>query len=120
MARNQTIRLRPIILKSDAEAIAALRTLGGYVPTNPAYSKTAMLDALAAMESAQRAELAAQNALASARDNAAAAEWQLHNMVLSLKEQVVALYGKNSNQIQALGMKKKSEYKPRTPRKKSA
>ncbi|MFZ5908636.1 MAG: hypothetical protein ACOYYU_01315 [Chloroflexota bacterium] len=33
------------------------------------------------------------------------------NMLLGVKEQVIAQYGKNSDQVQALGLKKKAEYK---------
>ncbi|MFZ5821366.1 MAG: hypothetical protein ACOYYJ_15835 [Chloroflexota bacterium] len=33
------------------------------------------------------------------------------NMLLGVKDQVIAQYGKNSDQVQALGLKKKAEYK---------
>jgi hypothetical protein len=32
-------------------------------------------------------------------------------MLLGVKEQVIAQYGKSSDQVQALGLKKKAEYK---------
>ena len=40
--------------------------------------------------------------------------------MLGVKEQVIAQYGKNSDQVQALGLKKKSEYKAPKPKKKAA
>ena len=43
--------------------------------------------------------------------DAAAAEWEFHNAMLGVKEQAIAQYGKNSDQLQALDLKKKSEYK---------
>jgi hypothetical protein len=46
-----------------------------------------------------------------------APEWEFHNIIPGVKEQVIAQFGKNSNQVQALGFKKKSEYK--APRRKS-
>jgi len=49
-----------------------------------------------------------------ARDAATAAEWDFHNTMLAVKEQVIAQFGKNSDQVQALGLKKKSEYKAPT------
>jgi hypothetical protein len=45
------------------------------------------------------------------RDATTAAEWDFHNTMLAVKEQVIAQFGKNSDQVQALGLKKKSEYK---------
>jgi hypothetical protein len=39
------------------------------------------------------------------------AAWNLHNTMLAVKEQVIAQLGKRSNQVQALGLKKKTEYK---------
>jgi hypothetical protein len=52
-----------------------------------------------------------QGELDAARDDATAAEWAFHKAVLGAKDQVVAQYGDDSNQLQALGYKKKSEYK---------
>jgi len=40
--------------------------------------------------------------------------------MLAVKEQVIAQFGKNSNQLQALGLKKKSEYKAPARKAKSA
>ncbi|HLL77504.1 MAG TPA: hypothetical protein VK421_19770 [Pyrinomonadaceae bacterium] len=62
------------------------------------------------MEAKQAAETQAAAALAAARDDAVAAEWEFHNAMLGAKEQVVAQFGKDSNEIQSLGLKKKSEY----------
>jgi hypothetical protein len=111
MAKNQNVRLRPQFLHEDRNVHTALQSLTDYAPANSAYTKTALAASLAAMKSAQDAELAAQNALAAARDAANAAEWDFHNAILSAKDQVVAQYGKDSDQVQALGMKKKSERK---------
>jgi len=111
MARNQNKRLIPAKRQSDLDAYTALQAMGDYAPANAAYAKAAVQDKLEALRSAQRAEVNAQNALAAARDAAVAAEWEFHNMILGVKEQVIARYGKDSDQVQALGLKKKSEYK---------
>ena len=55
----------------------------------------------------------AQATADSERDNAVAAEWDFHNFVLGAKEQVIAQFGKDSNEVQSIGLKKKSEYKSR-------
>jgi hypothetical protein len=51
-----------------------------------------------------------------AMDAARAAEWAFHNAMLGVKDQVIAQFGKDSNEVQALGLKKKSERKAPGPR----
>ena len=63
------------------------------------------------MQAAQQAEVNAQNALDAARDAANKAEWDFHNAMLGVKEQVTAQYGDDSDQVQSLGLTKKSERK---------
>ena len=72
---------------------------------------------LAAWKQAQQAETRAEQALASGHDNAVAAAWVFHNRVLSIKAQVEAQYGPSSNELQSLGIKKKSERKTPVRRK---
>ena len=111
MAKNQTVRVRPTVLQEDLDALTALQAIANYTPANTAYAKTALAAKLTAMKTAQDAEVNAQNALDAARDTANAAEWDFHNALLGAKDQVLAQYGKDSDQIQALGLKKKSERK---------
>lgn len=119
MARKQTIRIRPSTLQGDLRAYTALKSFADYVPANPTYTQQAALSIMEALKNAQTAELNAHNALATARDNAAAAEWEFHNFMLGVKDQVIARYGSNSNQVQALGLKKKSERKAPGPKAKA-
>ena len=111
MAKNQNVRLKPVQLQADLDALTALNGFAVYTPANTAYAKTAVTAKYTALKSAQDAELAAQVALATARDAATAAEWEFHNTMLAVKEQVIAQFGKSSDQVQALGLKKKTEYK---------
>jgi hypothetical protein len=111
MAKNQTVRIRPIVLEADRQASVAVREMAGYAPANPAYSQAAMSDRLAALQAAQELEIRAENALDAARDNTVAAEWEFHNFMLGVKAQVTAQYGPDSNEVQALGLTKKSERK---------
>lgn len=120
MARNQTIRIRPVVLQADVEALIPLRTMSDYAPVNPAYAKSIAEAKLSAMRAAQDAELIAQSALATARDVAAAAEWDYHNTMLGVKSQVIAQYGNDSNELQSFGLKKKSERKMPVRRQKPA
>ena len=111
MAKNQNKRLVPSFIQADADSYTAWLGITTYAPANTAYAKIAVTAKYTAFKSAQDAELAAQVAVATARDAAAAAEWEFHNTVLAVKEQVIAQYGKSSDQAQAMGLKKKSEYK---------
>jgi hypothetical protein len=120
MAKNQNKRLAPAFIQADLDAYIALQSIGGYVPANPAYSLTGAESAMEAMKGAQAVEVNAQNALNTARDAATAAEWEFHNFMLTVKEQVIAQFGKSSDQVQALGLKKKTEYKAPARKAKSA
>jgi hypothetical protein len=117
---NKNVRLRPAQIEADRNSLVALRAMAGYAPTNAAYSVAAMTELEAAATSAQDAETLAAAALATARDRAAEKEWELHNRTLGVKDQVTAQFGRDSNEVQALGLKKTSERKAPTRRKPAA
>lgn len=117
--QNQARRLRPAQIQEDRDAFAALESVAGYAPANPAYALTAVTAAQTNLNSAQQAEVQAVAAAAAARDSAVAREWEFHNLMLGVKEQIIAQFGKNSNEVQAVGLKKKSEYKRPKPRAKT-
>ena len=52
-----------------------------------------------------------------ARDNEVASQWAFHDYILGARTQVIAQYGDDSNEKQAVGLKKKSEYKSPTKKK---
>jgi hypothetical protein len=114
MAKNESKRLNPSALDADTTAFAALQAITNYAPANPVYTAAAISAAHAALVSAQQEEARAAAAAAAARDVAVAAEWAFHNLMLGGKDQVVAQFGRNSNEVQSLGRKKTSEFKPRT------
>jgi hypothetical protein len=117
VAKDQTRRLTPAQISEDEKVYAGVKALTNYTPANPAYALSALDAARAAMHSAQQQELAAQAAAESARDALVAAQWNYHNALLGAGEQVSAQYGKDSNEWQSLGKKKKSEFKARAPKK---
>jgi len=111
MAKDETKRINPDILKADLESLTAVKNLAIYTPVNTDYA-LAKLEALQVkMDGVQEAETTAKAAWDAARDDATAAEWALHNAILGAKSQVEAQYGKDSNEYQSLGLKKVSEYK---------
>ncbi len=107
---NETRRLKPAQIEEDKGSFAGLKTISNYAPANSAYTVAATDAALAELDSAQVAEAQAEAALATARDRATAAEWNLHNQMLGSKDQVTAQFGRDSNEVQALRLKKTSEY----------
>ena len=108
---DETKRLKPALIDADASSFAALQAMAGYAPANQAYTVAAIGSAHAALRGAQAAEAQAEAALAAARDTAVAREWEFHNLMLGAKDQVTAQFGRNSNEVQALGLKKASERK---------
>jgi hypothetical protein len=114
MARNQSKRLPPAKIEADESGFTALQTITGYTPINPAYALDAVQAAHVELESLRRAEAQAAAAMAAARGSAVAKEWEFHNLMLGVKEQVIAQFGKDSGELQSLGLKRKSEYKPPT------
>jgi hypothetical protein len=108
---NETKRIKPALIDADVSNFAALQTMTGYTPANQAYTLAAITAAHGALQSAQAAETQAEAAYAAARDNAVAREWEFHNLILGAKDQVTAQFGRSSNEVQALGLKKASERK---------
>ncbi|HEX8773037.1 MAG TPA: hypothetical protein VF735_05485 [Pyrinomonadaceae bacterium] len=111
MAKDENKRIRPALLQTDEDAFAALQTIEGYAPANSNYTLAAATTAHAELAAAQARAVQAEAAAAEARDTAVAKEWAFHNMMLGVKDQVVAQFGKDSSQVQALGLKRKSEYR---------
>jgi hypothetical protein len=114
MAKSDAKRIDPKVLQSDEAALDALKAIPTYAPMKPDLS-TAAVGALAkTLQDLQTAETQAEVAYAAARDNAVAAEWAFHEAILGVKDQVTSQFGRNSNEYQALGLKKKMERKAPT------
>ena len=108
---NENKRLKPAQIEADRTSFAALQTIDGYAPANAAFTLAKATEAEAAVRSAQAAEAQAEAALAAARDAAVAREWEFHNLMIGAKDQVMAQFGRDSNEVQAVGRKKASERK---------
>ncbi len=108
---NESKRLRPAQIAEDESSFAALQTMALYEPNNSAYSLNAIAAAHGLMLSARTEEAQAQAALDTARDITVVREWAFHNLILGAKDQVTAQFGRDSNEVQALKLKKASERK---------
>ena len=93
-----------------------MQKIEGYTPSNPAHTVHSLQAAFDDMRAAQAAENQMAAAMAAARDIAVSKEWVVHNLLLGVKDQVKAQFGKDSNEVQALGLKKVSDYKPKSGR----
>lgn len=109
-------RLRSTIVDVDRAALFALHDITDYRPHNAAFSREQAVQIEAKLVQAQQAEARAVRVVAAARDATQQIEWELHEAVLGVKAEVTAQYRANSDQIQSLGIKKKSERKRPTRR----
>ncbi len=112
MAKNQHKRLPPGKIEADENGFAALQAIPGYTPVNSTYSLDAVRTAHEELRALRRAAAAAQAQAQTARESAVAKEWEFHNLMLGVKEQVIAQFGNDSGEVEALGLKRKSDYKP--------
>jgi hypothetical protein len=108
--------MNPAVLRADRDSYAALQAVAGYNPTNTEYSLAALRAAQIALDGAQLIEAQAVAALATARDAANAREWEFHNLVIGARDQVMAQFGRDSVEMQAVGRKRVSEFRSRTRR----
>ena len=111
MARDENIRVSPAVVALDEAAFNALQKISGYAPSNREHAVESLLAAIDEMHAAQIAEDQTLATAATARDKAAEAEWKVHNLMLGAKDQVKAQFGKDSVQLQEIGLKKTSDYK---------
>jgi hypothetical protein len=111
MAKDETKRLRPAQIQLNKDHFANLQRITTYAPANPAYT-TELIDAAETqMNTDGTAEAQAIAAAAAARDTAVASEWKHHNLMLGARDQIVAQFGRDSNEAQMVGLTKKSERK---------
>ena len=99
------------ILRADEDAYFGLKTITGYKPSNGAYSLEAITSAYEAYRAQRETEAIAMKALAAARDALSITESTFHDAITGAKTQIRAIYGEDSDELAALGLKKKSEKK---------
>ena len=105
-------------LKKDNEAYIALKSIPNYVPVNKDVELNKVEIIHSNMLAAQEQRMLLENQLKAQTDKCAIAEHAFHDAMLEVKAQVKALYGSDSDELNSLGIKKKSDYSQRKPRKK--
>jgi hypothetical protein len=114
MAKNENRRLTPNEVAKDLEIYGALKDIAGYAPANADYSLPSLQTKHTTLTAAQDASAQADATAATKRDILVDAQWDFHNGILGAKASVIAQFSPNSNEVQAVQLKKKTEYKPRT------
>ncbi|MEH2137172.1 hypothetical protein [Nostoc sp.] len=116
--QDKTRRLPSQSISQDITSLHGLQTINTYNTTRADASLANLQQAYQAMLVQQQTETEKLTLYRAAADAARLAEWEFHNAVLAMKEVVRGQYGSDSDQAQAVGLKKKSERK-RPNRKKS-
>ncbi|BAY21631.1 hypothetical protein NIES2100_13870 [Calothrix sp. NIES-2100] len=116
--QDTTHRLRPQLISQDITSWHGLQTVSTYDTTRADASVARIQQAYQAMLAQQQTETEKLALYRAAADAARLAEWEFHNAILAMKEVVLGQYGSDSDQAQAVGLKKKSDRK-RPSRKKS-
>jgi hypothetical protein len=108
---NETTGVRSTELKKDEFAYNALPAIMGYKPANELCTVESVNGLYQQMKSMQQLKVQKEGEFKSACDAASQAERSFHDVILQVKNQVRAQFGDNSNELQSLGLKKKSERK---------
>ncbi len=104
-------RLSKTIAENNVVAFNKMRIIADYAPNKEQTSKEAVTLLFNQMLDAKRMEADAEVKWRAQRESAVDLEWRFHNAMLACKAYVVAQFGPDSNEVEALGLKKKSEYK---------
>ena len=114
MAKNQTIKITTAVLNKDLADFAALKEVQGYKPANPAFAVAAIDADKTAMDAAAEAIAQALALVKTKRDEYVEKQWKFHNSMDGGRTSVESQFGKDSNELQAVGRKKASEFKSRS------
>ena len=117
MADAKTRPLSPGTLQDDMDSYSALKAIAGYAPANADFALANGTAARTAMETAQEKSAQDEATAKASRDDEIAAQWAFHDFIVGARTQVTAQFGDSSNEKQAMGLKKKSEYKSPTKKK---
>ncbi|MEO7310115.1 MAG: hypothetical protein ABIX01_06945 [Chitinophagaceae bacterium] len=120
MITKKLRRLTSKTLVNDRATFDALKDVAAYAPANNLYELKNISERYDRMTASQTKETQVAAAHKTATDDSIAAEHDFHGFVLSAKDQVIAQFGADSNEVQALGLKKKSDRKRPAAKKKAA
>jgi hypothetical protein len=115
-ATDMNRRLRPQVLSDDTDALNGVRTLLDYDPPRHEAALSTLQLAYQMMQQRQQTESELRARFQAASTQARQAEWEFHNGILAMRKAVLSQYGDDSNEVQTVGLKKKSARKRPTRR----
>ena len=99
------------VIESDRDTLVALKRMENYTAINPAFSVQNMVELEASLVQAEEKTLLLHRDLAAARDEEIAAAQAFHQAIIGAKSCVMAQFGNDSPEVQAIGLKKRSDRK---------
>lgn len=111
VASSSNRRLSPQLINQDIDSLNGLKAISSYTTARSQATPEALQQAYQTMLAQQQSETEKLALYRAAADAARVAEWEFHNAILALKEVVRGQYGSDSNEAQAIGLKKKSDRK---------
>lgn len=118
MADKKTRQLPPKTLQEDTAALDALEGIEDYKPSNPAYSKENAQIIVTETKASEAKDVQDEAQAKASRDAKVRKQWERHEFVIGMRTQIKSQYGEDSDELQAVGLKKKSEYKSPTKKNK--
>ena len=106
---SENTRVNPKQVQKDIESYHAFGSMTDYRANNTAHSREAADAAYETLRSAEQHAVTTQAAASAAADALTIARRDFHGIILGIKNEARALYGPSSDQVAALGLKKKSE-----------
>ena len=119
MADKNTRQLSPKELQEDLDAYAGMEGIAGYKPANESFASASGQTLKQTMETSQSKEVQDKAQYDASRDKKVLDQWQFHDFVRNMRIQMKAQFGESSDEVAAVGLKKKSEYKSPKPKKKT-
>ena len=113
MAKNETKKIDKRTLQEDDDRVVVFKNMADYHPQREEFSLEKITQSDDELTAAHELVVNLTAQLEGAKDAEIAAQWKRRNRLLGGSEQVIAQFGKNSDQYQSLGYKKKSEYSSR-------
>jgi hypothetical protein len=110
-AQNTSRRLSADTISQDILSLTGLQSIQDYQPTRSEASLKALQQAYKTMLTQQQLLAEKQADYKTATELTKQSEWAFHNAVLAMKEVVRGQYGSDSNEVQTVGFKKKSNRK---------
>ena len=106
---SENTRVNPKQVQKDIESYHAFGSMTDYRANNPAHSREAAEAAYQTLIAAERKAVIDKATSAASDDAVVSARRGLQDVILGVKLEAKALYGPSSDQVAALGLKKKSE-----------